>query len=347
MEIPPSIKPEESLDDFLSKELDPIDSAFLNNYEEFIKQYPLANQNNNTTTKDELTEKTKEVIDKFFQYQKNYYQILNSEIDKNRKLKDVYELVFKKYSTLLKKQNALDSKIEEEKFKTYLTNTLDNKDIKTIDTIVQAKKNEDVLNNSVLNLPINTNTEDVFYSKKETKNLLINAIQNITKNKGCSLESLLVNSLSEEEKQKLKLLNDKYELNQGTSTNNMNNVSNLSSQPAPSSSDKFVYKGSNKPKLAYVISSTPDEIDNKLDAYLNEYYNKHSIFKIPFKKTSKNNYEYGTQKVVIKLEGENFFRVKYLGGYTSIEKYIELNANPEQAKLRKPNNSKKKIMKKK
>ena len=52
----------------------------------------------------------------------------------------------------------------------------------------------------------------------------------------------------------------------------------------------------------------PDKIDKKLENYLKYFYSKRTFPKIFFKKTSTNNYEYGTQKVMIKIEGESEFR---------------------------------------
>ena len=51
-----------------------------------------------------------------------------------------------------------------------------------------------------------------------------------------------------------------------------------------------------------VITSSPDETDMKLNKYLNMFYAKRNTPKIPFIKTSTNNYEYGSQKVLVKIE---------------------------------------------
>ena len=55
-----------------------------------------------------------------------------------------------------------------------------------------------------------------------------------------------------------------------------------------------------------------------------------------FKKTSTNNYEYGTQKVMVKIEGDTI-RIRYVGGYLLIDKFIELNAAAEEKKIKKQN----------
>ena len=64
------------------------------------------------------------------------------------------------------------------------------------------------------------------------------------------------------------------------------------------------------------------------------FYSKRTFPKVIFRKTSTNNYEYGTQKVMIKIEGDTI-RVRYVGGYLLIDKFIELNAATEEKKLKK------------
>ena len=66
------------------------------------------------------------------------------------------------------------------------------------------------------------------------------------------------------------------------------------------------------------------------------FYSKRTFPKILFKKTSTNNYEYGTQKVMVKIEGDTI-RIRYIGGYLLIDKFIEMNAANEEKKLKKQN----------
>ena len=85
-------------------------------------------------------------------------------------------------------------------------------------------------------------------------------------------------------------------------------------------------------KFEYILLNKPDDIDIKIELFLKQFYiNHHNIPKIVLKKTSKNNYEYGTQKIMIKLEGEAI-RVRYMGGYLLLDKFIEVNAPLEENK---------------
>ena len=47
------------------------------------------------------------------------------------------------------------------------------------------------------------------------------------------------------------------------------------------------------------------------------------------RKVSKNNYEYGSQKIIGKLEGETI-RVRSLGSFSLIDKFIEMNTKIEE-----------------
>jgi hypothetical protein len=89
-------------------------------------------------------------------------------------------------------------------------------------------------------------------------------------------------------------------------------------------------------KWEYVSTEKPDKIDKKLEQYLKYFYSKRTFPKIQFKKTSTNNYEYGTQKVMVKIEGDTI-RIRYVGGYLLIDKFIETNAATEEKKVKKLN----------
>ena len=73
-----------------------------------------------------------------------------------------------------------------------------------------------------------------------------------------------------------------------------------------------------------------------MELYLKYFYSKRTFPVVIFKKTSTNNYEYGKQKVMIKIEGDTI-RVRHLGSYLILDKFIELNAATEEKKLKKNN----------
>ena len=134
-------------------------------------------------------------------------------------------------------------------------------------------------------------------------------------------------------------------LNQSNSSETeINNIINLSSKYNIPIGEEVV--GNNEDiEFQYVISNNPDENDTKLEMFLKYFYNQKKVPKILFKKLSNNNYEYGTQKVNIKIEGDSI-KVKSFGGYILIDKFIENNALIEEGKI-KNNASKNSLNKKK
>ena len=104
--------------------------------------------------------------------------------------------------------------------------------------------------------------------------------------------------------------------------------------------DDKVINDETQNKFEYVITSKVDENDIKLEQYLKYFYSKRKLPKITFKKTSPNNYEYGTQKIMVKIEKDNI-RIRHVGGYSSLDKFIDNNAINEEIKLKKQSGKKK------
>ena len=125
-------------------------------------------------------------------------------------------------------------------------------------------------------------------------------------------------------------------LNQSNSNEKeINNIVNLSIKyNLPISEEVF----ENNEEFEYVSSNNPDDTDKKIEKNLKILYSQKKVPKIIFKKISNNNYEYGTQKVTIKIEGDSI-KVKSIGGFISLEKFIENNAVIEDGKVK--NNSSK------
>ena len=118
-------------------------------------------------------------------------------------------------------------------------------------------------------------------------------------------------------------------INQSNSNENeRNNIINLSAKYNLPISEE-VYP--NNEELEYVTCNSPDETDHKLDKYLKKIYSQKKVPKILFKKLSNNNYEYGSQKVNVKIDGESI-KVKSFGGFIPLEKFIDNNAVLEDGK---------------
>ena len=127
-------------------------------------------------------------------------------------------------------------------------------------------------------------------------------------------------------------------LNQSNSDEKeISNIINLSAKYNLPISEEVL--GTNEDmEFQYVSCNNPDDNDNKLELYLRYFYSQRKVPKITFKKQSNNNYEYGTQKVNIKIEGDSI-KVKSFGGFLPLDKFIEINAGIEEGKIK--NNSSK------
>ena len=118
--------------------------------------------------------------------------------------------------------------------------------------------------------------------------------------------------------------------------NNTNNIDkDIKKEEQDESKEKNIFD-QKITKWEYVSTEKPDKIDKKLELYLKYFYSKRTFPVVIFKKTSTNNYEYGKQKVMIKIEGDTI-RVRHLGSYLILDKFIELNAATEEKKLKKNN----------
>jgi len=86
------------------------------------------------------------------------------------------------------------------------------------------------------------------------------------------------------------------------------------------------------PKEFISNSANKDQIDQKLNTFLSDFYTKKRLSQIPFRRISHGNYEFGTQKVMVKVENEKI-KVRVGGGYLLLDKFIEMQAPVEEAKL--------------
>jgi len=87
------------------------------------------------------------------------------------------------------------------------------------------------------------------------------------------------------------------------------------------------------PKGEYVVTNAPkDKLDHRLNSFLGELYAKKRVSIIPFRRISHGNYEFGTQKVMVKVENEKI-KIRVGGGYLLLDKFIEVQAPIEEAKL--------------
>ena len=299
----------------------------------FMEKNPLEqiNQFNNNNI-NECIIHTKEIIDQLFEYQNNYYNKFKESVALNNILIDDFNKYNELYRIIIKKQNKLNELIDGNQIKKEIIVNIRRGENNHIRQILPLKHKEIYLYKDVYNVPFdekdieeyNLNKEIIEKKNKidnnEKERLLVKALKNIIKSLG-NLDSVFnKDNTSEIERKNLTNLINKYQLNNFEENTNDNVI------------NKY---------LEYVVTDQVDKVDEKIDNYLKSYYNKKKLPKIPFKKISPNNYEYGTIKILIKIEDDNI-KVKYIGGYYYLDKFLELNAPIEDIKLKKPSTLSKK-----
>ena len=296
----------------------------------FEKKYPLEKLNE-ISDLNEMINYTKNIIIELLNYQINYYNILKNSVDINRKFNELLLKYNEKYRLTLKKL----SKLEEENSKNEFQNELiieHRNDYNNIKKLIPLKQNELELYKEMYSINLDVN-EVQKYSEEQMKQM------EEKKSKDDITESLLIRVI--------KNIYDKFGplnkiVNQSNSNEDeRNNIINLSAKYNLPISEEVLETND---EFEYVTSNNPDEIDHKLEKYLKILYGQKKVPKLIFKKLSNNNYEYGTQKINIKVDGENI-KVKSFGGFILLDKYIENNAVLEETKIK--NSSSKNSLKKK
>ena len=256
----------------------------------------------------ELMLYTKSIINELLDYQLNFYSYLKNSVNANKKFRDLLLNYNAKYRLSLKKMSKAEEELRTNEIKEDLLSS--NQNIKNINekNLLPLKQEEIdiykelyIINADKKNKEEEKLTEEQLKQIEEkkakdanTQLLLIKILKNIY-NKYGPLNGIINKTNSEEsEIQNISSLSEKYNLPIG-------NV-NLEYQ--------------------YVISSTPDEIDNQLELCLKNYFKTKNGQKIIFKKTGNNLYECGNIKVSIIIEN-NEINVKTPEGIISLDKFIE------------------------
>ena len=322
------------IDEDLKNSISPISPEFLDFIPNFEKNYPLEKLNEFTDPV-EMINYTKNIINKLLDYQINYYNILNNSVNLNRKFNELLIKYNEKYRLTLKKINKLEEENNKNKIQNELVTDIHRNDFNNLKQLIPLKQSELDLYKEMYSINLDEK-ELQKYSEEQMKPL------EERKSKDANTQLLLIRVL--------KNIYNKYGplnkiLNQSNSSETeINNIINLSSKYNIPIGEEVV--GNNEDiEFQYVISNNPDENDTKLEMFLKYFYNQKKVPKILFKKLSNNNYEYGTQKVNIKIEGDSI-KVKSFGGYILIDKFIENNALIEEGKI-KNNASKNSLNKKK
>ena len=313
------------IDEDLKNTISPVSSEFFDFIPNFEKKYPLEKLNEFSDPY-EMINYTKNIINELLNYQLNYYNILKNSVYLNRKFNELLIKYNEKYRLTLKKIN----KIEEENIKNEIQNELitdiHRNDFNNLKQLIPLKQTELDLYKEMYSVNLDENElHNNIYSEEQMQQI------EEKKSKDANTQLLLIRVL--------KNIYNKYGplnkiLNQSNSNEiERNNIITLSAKYNLPISEEVI---GNNDEFEYVNSNNPDEMDHKLEIYLKYVYNKKKVPKIIFKKLSNNNYEYGTQKVTIKIEGDSI-KAKSTGGFLVLDKFIENNAILEEGKIKKSN----------
>ena len=308
------------IDEDLKNPVDNISSEFFDFIPNFEKQYPLEKLNEFTDPY-EMINYTKNIINELLNYQLTYYTILSNSVNLNHKFNELLIKYNEKYRLTLKKINRIEEENTKNEIKNEIITDVHRNDFNNLKQILPLKQSELELYKEMYSVNLDENELQKFSDEQmkqmeekkskdaNTQLLLIRVLKNIY-NKYGPLNKLLNQSNSNEKE--------------------INNIINLSVKyNLPISEEVF----ENNEEFEYVSSNNPDDIDKKIEKLLKNLYSQKRLPKIIFKKISNNNYEYGTQKVTIKVEGDSI-KVKSIGGFISLEKFIENNAVLEDGKVK-------------
>jgi hypothetical protein len=308
------------IDEDLKNSINNVSSEFLNFIPNFEKKYPLEKLNDFSDPY-EMINYTKNIINELLNYQLNYYNLLTNSVNLNKKFNDLLIKYNEKYRLTLKKINKLDEENNKNEIQSEIITDIHRNDFNNLKQLIPLKQSELNLYKEMYSINLDENELQQF-SEEQMKQM------EEKKSKDTNTQLLLIRVL--------KNIYNKYGplnklLNQSNSNQNeINNIINLSAKyNLPISEDE----PENNDEFEYVISHAFDEMDRKLEIHLKHLYNQKKIPKIIFKKLSNNNYEYGTQKVTIKVDGDSI-KVKSFGGFILLDKFIENNAVLEESKMK-------------
>lgn len=312
------------IDEMALVEIGNVDNEFKESSDKFLESHPLEEVNKGSL--EEVKENTKNIINSILDYQKEYFTKVNKAIELRSSLKDLFNKYNEKYRGILKKSNRLHEQTQDNTVKKDITVNVNRKEVSNLKTnFIPLKSKEFEMYKLIFNLTYDSKqmenhkeeSKEDLESSEEGK-LLLKAARNVITKYGPLTK--MNTSLDNSEKENLLKVITKYKLPNEEITN------------IKEESEEEVEEKENVPVQQYeqnVIAAQIDVNDVTLNNYLNNYYAKHKVPRVPFRKLSRNNYEYGNQKIMIKIEGETI-RVRSIGGYSLIDKFIEMNARIEE-----------------
>ncbi len=309
------------IDEDLKNGISPVSPDFFDFIPNFEKKYPLEKLNEFSDPY-EMINYTKNIINELLNYQLNYYNILKNSVNLNRKFNELLIKYNEKYRLTLKKINKLEEESNKNEIQNDLITNIHRNDFNNLKQLIPLKQSELELYKEMYSVNLDDN-EIHNFSEEQMKQI------EEKKSKDANTQLLLIRVL--------KNIYNKYGplnklLNQTNSNESeINNIINLSAKYNLPLSEEII---GNSEEFEYISSNNPDEMDHKLEIYLKYFYSQKKVPKIIFKKIANNIYQYGSQKVTIKIEGDSI-KAKSFGGFILLDKFIENNATTEDGKVKK------------
>ena len=99
-------------------------------------------------------------------------------------------------------------------------------------------------------------------------------------------------------------VNDNEEIYQNNNTQENNKIQFSDDENEQPENNVVNTDEPNKNNIEVSNSNPSDQVDKKLNTFLNDFYSKKRVSQIAFRRVSQGNYEFGTQKVLVKVENE-------------------------------------------
>ena len=385
---PVLIQNESVIDEELNKEIKENNNEFYNYINVFKEKHPLEKLDSINDI-NELNEQSKNIILELLDYQIKFYSLIKDSFSTKKRFKNLMLQYNEKLRNTKKEINKINEMIDLIEIKSEILDKNENKNIDNLLSLKENELNNyNNINKNKEIKKEKENTKDNSELLEKGKNVLIKVLQqciekhgpinkiytltNSTEPERINIKKLaekynlpLNSEIKEEEEEKENNINSKEskdkvslneheeeknddDINKENDIDNKNSINIEQDKEKEEQKEKNIFEGKIT-KWEYVSTEKPDKIDKKLELYLKYFYSKRTFPVVIFKKTSTNNYEYGKQKIMIKIEGDTI-RVRHLGGYLIIDKFIELNAANEEKKLKKiseKNNNMNPVMNKK
>ena len=275
-----------------------------------------------------MQEYSKNIILKFFDLQTKIFENFEKNKDDTQKLHETFLKYNEKNRCIQKKFNKLQEMNNTYELKNYLIEKSTKNYNNTKENILPTKIKElnfftnlygiHLDDNEINEEKNKLNSNQEYIDNKNQAKILVKVLKNINQTYG-NLNSLLVpENSTDQERNNLhnilfrfgKIINDK------TNNGNINDNDDI-----------------NNELFEFVAVKKPDDVDKILNERLKKIYSTSNVPKIIFLKLSPYNYEYGTQKVNIIIEGDEI-KVQCWGRDVTLEKYIEINAFMEETKMK-------------